>query len=65
LEHAGQARLEFAMLKQEKEVPLIVGMMALEAFQSFSLLLYSPSALSVYINQPKVQGGAKYPPYFQ
>jgi len=41
------------MLRQEKEVPLIVGMMALEAFQSFSLLLYSPSALSVYINQPK------------
>jgi len=31
-----------------------VGMMALEAFQSFSLLLYSPSALSVYINQSKV-----------
>jgi len=42
------------MLRQKKEVPLIVGMMALEAFQSFSLLLYSPSALSVYINQSKV-----------
>jgi len=42
------------VLRQEKEVPLIVGMMALAAFHSFSLLLYSPSALSVYINQPKV-----------
>ena len=42
------------MLRQEKEVPLIVGILTLEAFQSFSLLLYSTLALSVHINQPKV-----------
>jgi hypothetical protein len=34
----------FAMFRPQNKVPLIVGMIALEAFRSFSLLLHSPSA---------------------